>query len=166
MKHKFSYFFVAIVILILDQASKAWATAKLQFVDTIEVIPNFFRFTYARNRGVAFSLFADSKFEMKWILASISALAAVGVGYYLYRTANNRRLSLALSLLLAGIVGNLIDRVRLGEVVDFIDWHWYEKYTFPTFNIADSAICVGAALLALDMLREEKFATHTQTTDN
>lgn len=167
MKQKFSYFFVAIVILILDQTSKAWATAKLQFVDTIEVIPNFFRFTYARNRGVAFSLFADSKFEMKWILASISALAAVGVGYYLYRTAvHHRRLSLALSLLLAGIVGNLIDRVRLGEVVDFIDWHWYEKYTFPTFNIADSAICVGAALLALDMLREEKFSTHSQTTEN
>ena len=166
MKQKFSYFFVAIVILILDQASKAWATAKLQFVDTIEVIPNFFRFTYARNRGVAFSLFADSKFEMKWILAGISTLAAIGVGIYLWRTVNNRRLSFALSLLLSGIVGNLIDRVRLGEVVDFIDWHWYEKYTFPTFNIADSAICVGAALLALDMLREEKFSTQSQTTEN
>ena len=166
MQNRVVYFIIALIVLILDQASKAWATAKLQFVDTIEVIPNFFRFTYARNRGVAFSLFADSKFEMKWILAGISTLAAIGVGIYLWRTVNNRRLSFALSLLLSGIVGNLIDRVRLGEVVDFIDWHWYEKYTFPTFNIADSAICVGAALLALDMLREEKFSTQSQTTEN
>lgn len=166
MNQKITYFLIAIVVLILDQASKAWATAKLQFVDTIEVIPNFFRLTYARNRGVAFSLFADSKFEMKWILAGISTLAAIGVGIYLWRTVNNRRLSFALSLLLSGIVGNLIDRVRLGEVVDFIDWHWYEKYTFPTFNIADSAICVGAALLALDMLRDENISSRTQTTES
>ena len=157
MQNKAKYFFLALIVLIADQVSKAWATNKLLPVDTIEVIPNFFRFTYARNRGVAFSLFADSKYEIKWVLAAISLLAAIGVAYYLIRlAANNFRLNLSLSLLLAGIVGNLIDRVRLGEVVDFIDFHWYEKYTWPTFNIADAAICVGAALLALEMLFEEK----------
>ena len=157
MQNKAKYFFLALIVLIADQVSKAWATEKLLPVDTLEVIPNFFRFTYARNRGVAFSLFADSKYEIKWVLAAISLLAAIGVAYYLIRlTANNLRLNISLSLLLAGIVGNLINRVRLGEVVDFIDFHWYEKYTWPTFNIADAAICVGAALLALEMLFEEK----------
>ena len=165
MKTRLPYLILVLAVLIADQTSKAWATAKLQFLDTMEIIPGFFRFTYARNRGVAFSLLADSKFEMKWILAGISTLAAVGVGYYLVRTANNKRLSFSLALLLAGIVGNLIDRVRLGEVVDFIDFHWYEKYTWPTFNIADAAICVGAALLAIEMMREEKLS-HVQTTES
>lgn len=166
MNTKLPYFIIAIVVLIADQVTKAWATAKLQPIDTMEIIPNFFRFTYARNRGVAFSLFADSQFETKWILAGISTIAAIGVIVYLWRSgAHERRLNYALSFLLAGIVGNLIDRVRLGEVVDFIDFHWYESYTWPTFNIADAAICMGAALLALEMLREEK-VSQTQTTES
>lgn len=166
MNAKLTYFIIAIIILIADQASKAWATARLQAVDTMEIIPNFFRFTYARNRGVAFSLFADSQFETKWILAGISTMAAIGVGYYLFRSpAGSRRLNMALAFLLAGIVGNLVDRVRLGEVVDFIDFHWYEQYTWPTFNIADAAICVGAVLLAIEMIREEKVAP-VQTTES
>jgi signal peptidase II len=166
MNTKLPYFILAVVVLVADQVTKAWATAKLQFIDTLEIIPNFFRFTYARNRGVAFSLFADSQFETKWILAGISTVAALGVGYYLIRSAaSNKRLNYALAFLLAGIVGNLFDRVRLGEVVDFIDFHWYEKYTWPTFNIADAAICVGAALLAIEMMREEK-VSQTQTTES
>lgn len=166
MKSKLPYFIIAIVVLLADQVTKAWATAKLQAVDTMEIIPNFFRFTYARNRGVAFSLFADSPFEMKWILAGISTVAAIGVGVYLWRSgAHEKRLNYALSFLLAGIVGNLIDRVRLGEVVDFIDFHWYEQYTWPTFNIADAAICVGAALLAIEMMREQK-VSQAQTTES
>ena len=168
MNTKLPYFIIAIVVLLADQLTKAWATAKLQFMDlmTMEIIPNFFRFTYARNRGVAFSLFADSQFETKWILAGVSTVAAIGVGVYLFRSsAAEKRLNYALSFLLAGIVGNLIDRVRLGEVVDFIDFHWYEKYTWPTFNIADAAICAGAALLALEMMREQKVA-QAQTTES
>lgn len=166
MNTKLPYFIIAIVVLIADQVTKAWATAKLQAVDTMEIIENFFRFTYARNRGVAFSLFADSQFETKWILAGISTVAAIGVGVYLWRSgAHEKRLNYALSFLLAGIVGNLIDRVRLGEVVDFIDFHWYESYTWPTFNIADAAICVGAVLLALEMMREQK-VSQAQTTES
>ena len=166
MNNKLTYFIIAFIILIADQASKAWATARLQAIDTMEIIPDFFRLTYARNPGVAFSLFADSKFDLKWILASVSAIAAIGVGYYLFRSgANSRRLNLALAFLLAGIVGNLIDRVRLGAVVDFIDFHWREAYTWPTFNFADASICVGAVLLALEMLREEK-VSQAQTTES
>ena len=68
-----------------------------------------------------------------------------------------------LALLLAGIVGNLIDRVRLGEVVDFLDFHWGDRFTWPTFNLADAAICIGAALLAIELAREERMAHFNQS---
>jgi signal peptidase II len=161
MKSKWFYFLMALVVLIADQVTKAWATARLLPIDSYEVIPGFFRLTYARNRGVAFSLFADAEFEVRWVLAAVSAVAAAAVAYYLSRAAlHTRRLNAALALLLAGIVGNLIDRVRLGEVVDFLDFHWRNQYTWPTFNVADAAICIGAGLLALELLREEKVAHH------
>ena len=159
MKTKYFYWLLAFVVLVADQGTKAWATARLKPVGMIEVWPDYFRFSYALNRGVAFSLFADMEFNIKWVLAAISVLAAAMVVHYLVRTpATLRRRCWSLALLLAGILGNLVDRIRLGEVVDFIELHWREQYTFPTFNIADSAICIGAFLLALELLREERAA--------
>jgi len=156
MKTKYLFWLLSFSVLVADQATKAWATAKLKPVGMIEIIPDFFRFSYALNRGVAFSLFADVQFNIKWILAAVSAMAAVMVAYYLARTpGSQRRLCVSLSLLLAGIIGNLVDRIRLGEVVDFIELHWREQFTWPTFNVADSAICMGAVLLALELLFEE-----------
>ncbi len=157
MKLKLFYLFLSITVLVADQLSKLWATARLKPISTIELIPGYFRFSYATNRGVAFSLFADSQFDVRWILAAISAAAAAFVASYLMRTAPGEwRLNTSLALLLAGITGNLIDRVRLGEVVDFIELHWRDQYVWPTFNIADAAICAGAVLLALEMMREAK----------
>src|SRR5215813_3268929 len=157
MKSKLFYLFISIIVLAVDQWSKLWATASLRPISTIELIPGFFRFSYATNRGVAFSLFAESEINVRWILAAVSVAAAVFVFSYLTRTRPwQRRLNSSLALLLAGIVGNLIDRVRFGEVVDFIELHWRDQYFWPTFNIADSAICIGAALLALEMIRETK----------
>ena len=151
------YWLIALILLIADQASKAWATAKLKPVGVIEVMPNFFRFSYALNRGVAFSLFADVEFNIKWVLALISGVAAVLVMLYLSRTPRGEHLmSFSLALLLSGILGNLIDRVRLGEVVDFIEFHWRDMFIWPTFNIADAAICIGAVLLGFVLMREEK----------
>ncbi len=159
MKRKLFYVIISVIVLAADQLTKAWATASLKPIVFVEVIPGFFRFSYATNRGVAFSLFADSRFDIRWVLAAISLVAALFVLGYLRRALPGKvRLNTSLALLLAGIVGNLIDRVRLGEVVDFIELHWRDLYSWPTFNIADSAICVGAALLALEMLREEKEA--------
>ncbi len=157
MKNKLPYFIIAAVVLAADQLTKAWAVAKLKPVVLIEVIPDFFRLVYATNRGVAFSMFADGEFDARWVFAGISLVAASFVSIYLLRTPTGKlRLSLSLSLLLAGIVGNLIDRVRLGEVVDFIGLHWRDQYSWPIFNLADTAICIGAGLLALEMLFEEK----------
>jgi len=159
MRSKFSYLFITILVLTVDQLTKQWAISSLKPISLIEVIPGFFRLSYATNRGVAFSLFAESELNVRLIFATVSALAAIFVMIYLARTPAPRiRMNAALSLLLAGIIGNLIDRVRLGEVVDFLDFHLGDKYTWPTFNMADAAICFGALLLALEMLREEKAA--------
>ena|SRR5689334_8809810 len=157
MKNKISYFLLAAGVLAADQLTKAWAVAKLKPVVLTEVIPGYFRLVYATNRGVAFSLFADGEFDARWIFAAISIVAALFVSGYLFRTSPTKvRLNTALALLLAGIVGNLIDRVRLGEVIDFLGFHIHDKYSWPIFNLADSAICIGAVLLALEMLFEER----------
>ncbi|MGH9938352.1 MAG: signal peptidase II [Blastocatellia bacterium] len=159
MRNKLPYLLGAMIVLAADQLTKAWATASLKPVVYIEVIPGFFRLSYATNRGVAFSLFADSEFDIRWILSAVSLIAALFVlGYFSRVPANKPWLNVSLALLMAGIIGNMVDRVRLGEVVDFIELHWRDFYSWPTFNIADSAICVGAVLLALEMLREEKAA--------
>lgn len=159
MPLRVGYLLISLLILALDQATKHWATISLRPVVLMEILPGFLRFTYATNRGVAFSLFADSEMDIRYILAGISLLAAIFVLIYQWRIPVRMvRLNLALSLMLAGIVGNLIDRVRLGEVVDFIDLHWQDKYTWPTFNVADAAICIGAGLLALQMIKEERAA--------
>ncbi|MFN0086368.1 MAG: signal peptidase II [Blastocatellia bacterium] len=157
MRSKFAYLILALCLIVADQASKVWATLRLKPVMTMEVMPGYFRLSYATNRGVAFSLFADSSFDVRWIFAAISILAAVFVLSHLWRAAaGQRRLRFALALLLSGIIGNLIDRIRLGEVVDFIELHWRDQYAWPTFNVADSAICAGAVLLAIEMIWEAR----------
>jgi signal peptidase II len=159
MRSKYSYLFITLIVLAVDQLTKQWAITSLKPVSLIEVIPGFFRLSFATNRGVAFSMFAESELNVRLIFAAVSTLAAIFVFIYLARTPAVRiRMNAALSLLLAGIIGNLIDRVRLGEVIDFLDFHVGEKYTWPTFNIADAAICFGAVLLALEMLREERMS--------
>jgi signal peptidase II len=159
MKKLNVYWLIALILLIADQATKAWATARIKPIGAMEVWPGLFRFSYALNRGVAFSLFADIEFNIKWVLAAISGIAALLVMHYLWNTPRTeRQLSLSLALLLSGILGNLIDRVRLGEVVDFIEFHWQDRYVWPTFNIADATICIGAILLGLVLLREEHAA--------
>lgn len=159
MRSKFGYLIISIIVLVADQWTKHWAVTSLRPVGSIEIIERLFSFTYATNRGVAFSLFADSEMNVRVIFAAISLIAASFVIIYFFKTPKTKPLmNLSLSLLLAGIVGNLIDRVRFGEVVDFLDFHLGESYIWPTFNVADAVICFGAILLALEMLREEKQA--------
>lgn len=155
MNSKLHYLIIALSLFVADQATKIWATLSLKPIATIEVIPGLFRFSYATNRGVAFSLFADSEMNVRWILSAISVAAALFVFNYLMRTPlDQRRLCLSLALLLSGIIGNLADRIRLGEVVDFIELHWRDQYAWPTFNLADSAICIGAIMLAIEMIQD------------
>jgi signal peptidase II len=153
---KFAYLFAAFGVFLLDQASKAWASKTLQFGRELSVIPGFLNFIYAKNTGVAFSQFDNGGELGRWMLSALAALAAITVLYYFWRTPKtNDRILSACALLFAGIVGNLTDRARLGYVIDFIDvqfgdWH------YPTFNVADSAICIGAGLLILDLFFSKK----------
>lgn len=156
---KLGYLVVTASVFLLDQTTKSWASRKLRFSGDIEIIPDFFNFAYAENTGVAFSLFNSHGDTGRIVLSGLAFLAAVLVLYFFWRTPrSDDRMLGALSLLLAGILGNVIDRVRLGYVVDFIDFQ-IGNWHYPTFNIADMAICAGAGLLILDMFltgRKEK----------
>ena len=146
----------------IDQVTKAWAVRRLRFGGDREIIPNFLNFAYAQNTGVAFSFLDNYGDAGRYGLSIVAGLAAVLVLYYFWRVSStNDRLLGALALLLAGIVGNVIDRLRLGFVIDFIDvqiggWH------YPTFNVADAAICIGAGLLILDMFFNKKITDENQ----
>ena len=143
-------------VFMIDQTSKAWAAKSLRFGGDREIIPNFLNFAFAQNTGVAFSFLNDQGDAGRFGLSIVALVAGVLVLYYFWRVPHTQdRILGALGLLLAGIVGNVTDRLRLGFVIDFIDvqfgaWH------YPTFNVADMAICVGAGLLILDMLMSKK----------
>jgi len=146
---------VSAVILVLDQASKLYIDHRFALYESVTVIENFFHITYVRNKGAAFGILADSALRVPFFI-TVATLAALGILWYLRQLrADQRLLQFALSLVFAGAVGNLIDRVRLGEVIDFLDVHWYQ-YHWPAFNVADSAITVGVGLLLLDLWFEER----------
>jgi signal peptidase II len=146
---------VATLVLILDQATKLYISRTMELYSSIVVIKDFFSITYICNKGAAFSFLATSPYRLTVLtFVSLIALAAIIVFFRKLRPDQNFT-AFCLSLVFAGALGNLIDRVRLGEVIDFLNVHWYEHY-WPTFNVADSAICVGVFLLIIDMLIEEK----------
>jgi signal peptidase II len=139
------------LVLVLDQWSKHLIETLMQPYEVRAVVP-VLDLVRARNPGVAFSFFADGNGWQRWFFSALAAAVAVGILAWLARLDQRARvLGAALALVFAGAVGNLIDRVRLGSVVDFILAHWHDHY-FPAFNVADSAITVGAALLLLDAL--------------
>jgi signal peptidase II len=153
---KLGYLAATGAVFLLDQATKAWAIRKLRFGGDIEIISGFLNFSYATNTGVAFSLFENNGDAGRWALSALAFLAATLVLYFFWRTPrSDDRILGALALLLAGILGNVIDRIRLGFVVDFIDVQ-FGSWHYPTFNIADIAICTGAGLLILDMFLSKK----------
>lgn len=148
---KWGYLVATGAVFLLDQATKAWAVRRLRFGGDMEIIPGLLNFAYATNTGVAFSMFDDGGDTGRWLLSGLAMLAGVFVLYFFWRTPrSDDRILGALALLLAGILGNVTDRIRLGYVIDFIDIQ-FGNWHYPTFNIADMAICTGAGLLILDM---------------
>ena len=146
------YLLAAFGIYMADQASKAWAVKTLRFGEERVVVRGFLQLIYTENPGIAFGQLQEGGSFGRWFFVVLAVLAAIAVFYYFLRTPrNDDRVLGACALLLAGISGNLTDRARLGYVVDFIvlhagDYHW------PTFNIADASITVGALLLAYDLI--------------
>ncbi len=146
---------VTAVLLVLDQATKLYVDSHFRLHESVTVLENFFHFTYVRNKGAAFGIFADSAIRIPFFI-TISLVAAVGILWYLRRLKESQKLvGFSLALIFSGAIGNLIDRVRFGEVIDFIDVHWYQ-YHWPAFNVADSAISIGVTLLLIDLWREER----------
>ena len=137
---KLSYLAAAGAIFIIDQMTKAWAIRRLRFGEDIPVISNFLNFAYAENPGVAFSFFDNHGDAGRWGLSAVAIVAAILVLYYFWRVPrSDDRVLGGLALLLAGIVGNVTDRLRLGYVVDFIDVQ-FGSWHYPTFNVADMAV--------------------------
>lgn len=154
LRWRAAYLLAAFGVYLVDQTSKAWAVRRLRLGQDVTLVPRFLDLAYAENPGVAFGQLQGGGAAGRWLLVALACAAAVGVVTYFFRTPrHDDRVLGACALLLAGITGNLTDRARLGHVVDFILLHWNEHY-WPTFNVADSAICAGAALLALDLILE------------
>ena len=134
----------------IDQVTKAWATRTLRSGGDVTAISGFLNFAYAQNPGVAFSMLDDHGDAGRWGLSVVAMIAGALVLYFFWRTPRtDDRVLGALALLLAGIIGNVVDRIRLGFVIDFIDVQ-FGSWHYPTFNIADMSICIGAGLLLID----------------
>jgi signal peptidase II len=148
MKDNAFYYFFILFLLLVDQVTKTIITTTFNIYESRVVIAGFFNLTYIRNRGAIFGFFSSTQSFFVYALLTLASLAALGlVVYYFYKTPSSERfLKISLSLIIAGALGNLTDRLFRGSVVDFLDfyvkdWHW------PFFNVADSCITVGAILL-------------------
>lgn len=142
---------ISVVVILLDQLTKQLAEATLTYAEPLAIFPSF-NLTLLYNRGAAFSFLSDAGGWQRWFFASVSVLASMALLFWLSRLKPHQwHLALALSLVLGGALGNLIDRLWLGHVVDFIQVY-YRNFYWPAFNVADSAISVGAALLIWDGL--------------
>ncbi len=145
----------SIIILILDQATKLYIDANFRLHESVPVIRGLFNLTYVRNKGAAFGIFADSSIRIPFFI-TVSIVAMLGILWYINRIRQDQKLAaFALSLVFSGALGNLVDRIRLGEVIDFLDVFW-KRYHWPAFNVADSAITIGVALLFIEMWREDR----------
>ncbi|ANA81701.1 lipoprotein signal peptidase [Paenibacillus vortex V453] len=153
------YYLIAFVLFLIDQGTKYLIATNLELYEQIPVIGDFFLITSSRNRGAAFGILQDQL----WFFIVVTLIVVAGIIWYLQKVVKEGRrlLPTALALVLGGALGNFIDRLVMGEVVDFLQFN-FGSYTFPIFNIADSCIVIGVALIILDTLldgRREKMKT-------
>ena len=149
------YLTISAVIIVLDIWTKWLVLKRIELHDAVPVIPGFFQIVHVRNTGAAFGIGADASSKLVPILLNVGAIAvfAVVVVYALRTAVTDRLLQTGLHLILGGAIGNLLDRFRFGYVVDFLDVY-VGRHHWPAFNVADSAICIGIALLFLDMRKK------------
>jgi signal peptidase II len=155
------WLWLSVLTVALDQLTKYIAEAELLLHKPVAVIPGFFNFTLMYNKGAAFSFLSDAGGWQRFLFAGLSTVISIFLFFWLKQISkddeqkHNHILQIAIALILGGAIGNLIDRALTGEVVDFIQVY-YSTYYFPAFNIADSAITLGAGLLILDMVLETR----------
>jgi signal peptidase II len=156
------YYLTAALAIILDQLTKFWILQTFELYESREIIPGLFNLVYVTNTGAAFSMLADVDSPWRhYFFVVVGLIACAGLTLYYHRFGNRRRVyAIALGLIAGGALGNLIDRLRFGAVVDFLDFH-LAGHHWPAFNVADSAICVGAALFLIVSMIEEKKTMRT-----
>lgn len=148
------WLWLALAVIVLDLATKYVASAWLAYARPVPVLP-FFDLTLLHNTGAAFSFLAGHDGWQRWFFATIAVGASVGLSLWMRRLkAHETLLAVALALIIGGALGNLYDRLVHGYVVDFLSFHWGQRYYFPAFNLADVAITLGAAGIILESLRD------------
>ncbi|ARU54915.1 lipoprotein signal peptidase [Oleiphilus messinensis] len=146
---------LAAVVFVLDLVTKFYASTSLDYARSVEILP-FFNLTLLHNTGAAFSFLASESGWQRWLFTGLAIIVSGVLLRWLYTLkGSDVWLSIAIALVLGGALGNLYDRITLGYVVDFLHFYWRD-YHFPAFNLADSAISVGAVMLAVDIFRAEK----------
>jgi signal peptidase II len=147
---------VSLFLVALDQMIKIYVHSHFDLGESVRVIDGYFSLTYVRNMGAAFGIFRDSHETFRHIFfLSIPPIAVGIIVYFIYGLPEDDLLQIfALSSIAGGALGNYIDRIRFGYVIDFLDFHWRDIYSWPAFNVADSAIVTGVALLTLILIRE------------
>ena len=146
---------ITVLVLIFDHLSKYVISRTMHLHETIEIIPGFFRLSYVLNNGVAFGWFSDPQPSWKpYLLAAMAIVAVIVILIYSYHMPEDRwLLQVSLAVTMGGILGNFTDRIVRGSVVDFIELHFRDTLHWPTFNLADTAITVGIAMLLIDSLK-------------
>ncbi len=149
------YYLISLLILILDHVSKWIVQATLASGRSIDIIPGYLSLSLVHNTGVAFGLFDEMESAWKpYVLSGLAIVAVAAILIYSTRMPGDRKLlQLALSIIMGGILGNFADRIFRGYVVDFIEFHIQESFYWPNFNVADSAISIGIALLLIDTVK-------------
>lgn len=142
-------FALALGVLIIDQTTKIWADNAIKLYEKISVIDGLFNLTLAYNKGAAFSFLADQAGWQRWFFSGLKLVVSVVLVIWLFRLKPHEKpLGVCLALILGGAVGNLIDRVLYGHVIDFLDF-FYQQHHWPAFNVADMAICIGGASMVV-----------------
>ncbi len=145
------------IIVVIDQLVKIYVDKQMYLYQSVELLENFFHITYIRNRGAAFGMLSGADESVRipfFLVVSLIAIAVIFYTLYTYHE-ESKLFPLSMALNRGGAIGNMIDRVRFGEVIDFLDVHWYEHH-WPAFNVADAAICIGVAFLIINMLFEKE----------
>lgn len=145
------WLWLSLIVVVLDQASKQWVESSFMLFETLAVMP-FFNLTLAYNDGAAFSFLSDQSGWQRWFLSGLAGVVTLAMVFWLRGIEQRERMiAIALSLIIGGAVGNLIDRILFGHVIDFLDVY-YGQHHWPAFNIADSAISIGVVFMLYEML--------------
>jgi signal peptidase II len=156
MKKKYKFFLgIVPLFVVLDQITKYAVHGRFRLGESISILPDYFNLTYVRNTGAAFGFMAQAHPEFRIPFFLTVPVLALGVIAYMFKQLpeDDKKMSAALSLVVAGAIGNLLDRALLGFVIDFLDFHWRYQVHFPAFNVADTVICVGVGLMMLDLFQ-------------